>query len=434
MTSRVILEVLPADYGDALHISYGCGKGRHHLWIDGGLVKSYRESWRRRMRQFAAKGEEIALLVVSHIDADHINGVRAFVEENQRQDEDEDSVPIREVWFNQYRHIRPYGSQERAEDDVLRVFLQLSKREDFVDYISHRAARFVPLASRLARASAEEMVPKGVSEGRTLARLLDGGYPSNARFAGSAVVREGKPPVVDLPGGARVWVLSPNGEGLARLFEVWETYLKGRDLEEMLAVRGAGPMTAGESLVPGFVQNLMLWDREPFEVPLKGREEDLTRPIDGLARRGFQEDESVANHSSIALLFEYAGRRLLLAGDAYPSVLVEGLREMGYSARCPLKLDAFKLAHHGSRANTSGELLDLVDCSRYLISTSGARFNHPDKECLARVIWTNRCNPNTTLYFNYEGTDAERALDVAADRCRYRYRIAHLGGDERLLL
>lgn len=434
MTPRVVLEMLPADYGDALHVSYGCGRDRHHLWVDGGLVKSYRGNWRRRIRQLADDGEEIALLVVSHIDADHINGVRVFVEENQRQEEDEKFVPVGEVWFNQYRHIRPFGEEKEGEEGLLRASLQWPHRKDFVDYVSRRAAPFAPLACRLARTSHEEMAPKGVSEGRTLARLLDGGYPSNARFAGRAVVREETPAVVELSGGARVWILSPTGEGLTRLFQVWEAYLKERELEEMLAVRGVGPMTAGEALVPGFVQSLMLWDREPFEKPLKGREEDLARPIEELARRDFQEDTSVANHSSIALLFEYAGRRLLLAGDAYPSVLAEGLKEMGYSPRCPLKLDAFKLAHHGSRANTSRELLDLVDCSRYLISTSGARFGHPDKECLARVIWANRCHPDTTLYFNYEGTDAERALDVAADRCRYGYRIGHLGEGDRLLL
>ncbi|MEA3406458.1 MAG: hypothetical protein U9R48_00065 [Chloroflexota bacterium] len=142
----------------------------------------------------------------------------------------------------------------------------------------------------------------------------------------------------------------------------------------------------------------------------------------------------MANHSSIALLFEYAGRRVLLAADAYPSVLAEGLKAMGYSARRPLKLDAFKLAHHGSRGSTSGELLNLVDCNRYLISTSGARFDHPDKECLARVIWANRCDPDTTLYFNYPGTDAEKALDVESDRRRYGYRIEHLEQGEPLRL
>jgi hypothetical protein len=386
------------------------------------------------MRQLAAEGANIDLLVVSHIDEDHINGVRAFVEENQRQAKDKDFLPIDNVWFNQYRHIRPYAREEEPVDSALRALVQWPSTEDFVEYVSDRATRFAPLASRLARTSRAEMVPKGVSEGRRLARLLDGGYPSNASFCGKAVVREGKPPVVELPGGAKVWVLSPSKNALGRLFDVWHSYLEERELDDVLAVRGTGPMTAGEALVPGFVQNLMLWDPEPFEAPLKGREEDLALPIEELAQRDFEEDDSEANHSSIALLFEYAGQSLLLAGDAYPSALVEALKEMEYSPRCPLKLDAFKLAHHGSRANTSTELLDLVDCDRYLISTSGARFNHPDKECLARVIWANRCQSGTTLYFNYQGTDTEKALDVAADRCRYGYHIAHLTQGESLRL
>ncbi|MEA3406459.1 MAG: hypothetical protein U9R48_00070, partial [Chloroflexota bacterium] len=56
-------------------------------------------------------------------------------------------------------------------------------------------------------------------------------------------------------GGARVRVLSPSKEGLTRLFAVWESYLKEHHLEEVLAVRGMGPMTAGEALVPGFAES-----------------------------------------------------------------------------------------------------------------------------------------------------------------------------------
>jgi len=47
MASFVTVEMLPADYGDALHLSYGDEQDQYHIWIDGGLVKSFRKGWRK---------------------------------------------------------------------------------------------------------------------------------------------------------------------------------------------------------------------------------------------------------------------------------------------------------------------------------------------------------------------------------------------------
>lgn len=44
-------------------------------------------------------------------------------------------------------------------------------------------------------------------------------------------------------------------------------------------------------------------------------------------------------------------------------------------------------------------LLALLDCRHFLISTSGAKHEHPDRECNARLIAS---TPGTHLYFNYE--------------------------------
>jgi hypothetical protein len=44
-------------------------------------------------------------------------------------------------------------------------------------------------------------------------------------------------------------------------------------------------------------------------------------------------------------------------------------------------------------------LLQLLHCERYLVSTSGKRFAHPDNEALARVVVHGGSNP--LLAFNY---------------------------------
>jgi hypothetical protein len=70
-----------------------------------------------------------------------------------------------------------------------------------------------------------------------------------------------------------------------------------------------------------------------------------------------------------------------------------------------LRLDAFKISHHGSKNNTSAKLLSLVDCRRFLISTNGSRHGHPDQEAIARIVYRNHQNTEPTeLYFNYRTT------------------------------
>jgi len=64
-----------------------------------------------------------------------------------------------------------------------------------------------------------------------------------------------------------------------------------------------------------------------------------------------------------------------------------------------LKIDAFKVPHHASQNNLNIELLNLLDCRQYLISTNGDRFKHPDREAIGRIIKYGGNRPK--LYFNF---------------------------------
>ena len=113
-------------------------------------------------------------------------------------------------------------------------------------------------------------------------------------------------------------------------------------------------------------------------------------------------DAEVANAASIAFILRCDGLSVLMLGDCYPHNVVDYLRSKGYSEENPLQVDYVKVAHHGSRHNTSNELLDLVHCNHYLISTNGDKFGHPDREAFAHIL----CHPTRDrsekvhLYFN----------------------------------
>ena len=81
-----------------------------------------------------------------------------------------------------------------------------------------------------------------------------------------------------------------------------------------------------------------------------------------LIQKDFIEDTSDTNRSSIAMLIEYANKKLLLLGDCWPSDIVLSLQQLGYSKENKLKIDYLKISHHASKKNTSEELLDLIEC------------------------------------------------------------------------
>lgn len=82
-------------------------------------------------------------------------------------------------------------------------------------------------------------------------------------------------------------------------------------------------------------------------------------------------DKSVANGASIAIAWESTDKNhsILLSGDAWHSEIIEGLKHYGVTNESGPKIfDLIKVSHHGSSANTNNEILKLVDSPIYVIS------------------------------------------------------------------
>ena len=136
------------------------------------------------------------------------------------------------------------------------------------------------------------------------------------------------------------------------------------------------------------------------------------------SRRRLQSDTSKTNASSIAL-FEFDGRRILFTGDGDDPRIVESLRPIAEAEGGRLRLDALKVPHHGSAANISRELLELIDCPRYLISTNGERHGHPDPVAMARILVHG--GESKELVFNYRGR--AQLWDLPEFREKYGYTV-----------
>jgi hypothetical protein len=171
--------MLPADQGDALWVEYGSPGDLHHLLIDGGTRRTF-NTVKSQIEETAAVGCKLDLLVITHVDSDHIGGIPKLL------DDAELDLQVADVWFNAWRHLPDVG-------DVL-----------------------------------------GPVEGEIVSAELDKlGWPWNAAFDEKAVVApsDGKLPVHELPGGMRLTLLSPTPQALSKLRPAWEATVRAAGLE-----------------------------------------------------------------------------------------------------------------------------------------------------------------------------------------------------------
>jgi len=173
--------MLPAAQGDALWIEYGDEAHPHRILIDGGTKSSWPQGLKARMEALPADQRKFELLIVTHIDADHIDGALALLRDDAL------GVTFGDVWFNGWRHLPD-----------------------------------TPLESL------------GPVEGEQLTQVLaTRDIPWNDAFAGRAVGvnPEGALPRTELADGLTLTVLSPYAQQLANLKPVWNKVVREAGLE-----------------------------------------------------------------------------------------------------------------------------------------------------------------------------------------------------------
>lgn len=146
----------------------------------------------------------------------------------------------------------------------------------------------------------------------------------------------------------------------------------------------------------------------PVKISQSRRIVDQNVPLKQLAANktpSVSNSEDLINKTSIAMIVVCGDKSILMLGDARTENIVSHLKTKGYSPENPLKVDCVKVSHHGSRNNISIDLLDMINCEKYIISTDGGYGNsyHPDRETIAKLL----CHPNRNcdvkrhIYFNY---------------------------------
>lgn len=347
------VEMLPAALGDSLWVEYGDPAKPCRFLIDGGLVGTTDKIIRKIHDTARREGGlcRLELLVLSHVDADHIEGLIKLLGTKDLP------LEIDDIWFNGYHHLP--DPDAHSDDEFL-----------------------------------------GAKQGEFLAALIrERALPWNDMFGGGSVVvpTKGALPSKTLPGGMTLTLLSPTLKELRRMARKWDDELEAANLLHATHEQLMEALETTRKLAP---------DDEFLSA------EELS--VEELVASRQRKDTSPANGSSIAFLGSFDGRSCLFSGDAYWTVLRDSIKRLAAEHSQPrLPVDVFKVPHHGSRNNLSDELLSTLQCRRFLVSTNGSRFKHPDDEAIARMVGGNwRPTPQSDdpvcVSFNYRSPFNER--------------------------
>ena len=98
------IHIIQAEYGDCFIIQCGNKAAPTFVLIDGGPKDVYDDNLKSELIKYNDAGKELALAIVSHIDYDHITGILKLVmdNENQKINEKDAIIEIKELWFNSY--------------------------------------------------------------------------------------------------------------------------------------------------------------------------------------------------------------------------------------------------------------------------------------------------------------------------------------------
>ena len=101
---ELTLEALQANDGDCLLLHYGNAL----ILIDGGSAGVYKNVLKKRLDELRGDGAlALRLVMVSHIDADHITGIQNLLDELVDEQNAGNELPyrIKTIWHNSFEKL-----------------------------------------------------------------------------------------------------------------------------------------------------------------------------------------------------------------------------------------------------------------------------------------------------------------------------------------
>lgn len=203
-SSSMRLHVVQADYGDCLILESGPVGAARHLLIDGGPDGIYARHLKVKLREIADRKGRLDLIVLTHIDEDHVVGLVDLMTEiaQARSRRETPVIEVGELWYNTFRAIQDNGNSSNQADP-------------FSTYLTSPFAGGAMQSIAYSISQAEDMWKA--------AHILN--IPLNPTFTKHVVTGANAGQPIEI-GNLKIWVIGPSQDNLDRYKLDWSKWFE----------------------------------------------------------------------------------------------------------------------------------------------------------------------------------------------------------------
>lgn len=377
--SRCKIHFLKAMSGDCFLLEFSDG---NCILIDCGYKSTYETELKPLLKELHSKGCRISLLVVTHMDEDHIGGAIALIEDNGNCN-NPNVIAIDDIWFNgifdvcqNYKYVLSHLCDCLSESDSKRyryIRTELLKLiGDGKGFISANQAEAFELLCRRNHYRLNEGTKNG---------LIINGMKLDM---GECKVSVLSPSMNEVDGFAK-WIDKCLIGCLGKNYKMEKSSFIDYIEKVVIALGKDEEGSCGSEVISAGKSNIQEWIGTST-----------------LAKM------NEANRMSIVMEIEFDGKAMLFTGDSESGDWID---------RAKKQYNLVKLSHHGT-TQPNLRILESIQFNGVIISTNGKK-NHPENDLLARVLRKKIDN----IYFNYDVRQKENVI-AYQNECNF---TAHFG-------
>lgn len=358
---KIIIKSYCADKGDCFLVKYK----ESNILIDTGT--NLPAKLIDDLNILNKEGKNLNLLILTHIDTDHIGGAIELLERS--------IIRIDRIWYNGYKQVFDVDNElekkigSKKTQLVLNEIIKSKSKclEEHTEYeVGYKEAK-----------SLEELLFKAkinINQEFNEKKILSGmSYKYNNEIS--------------------FYFLSPTQAVLDELKEEWQDALQEYDC--YIVDRDIINMPKAFEFY--FSSTYKIVEEYGYEAGTIEKES-----IEELANKNGKMDNRKINKSSLAFILKINDKNLLFLGDSNPKIVNLELNKLISKDVRFKDISLVKVSHHGSKYNITNKLFAAINADRFLISTDGVKKNDiptkPDIESIAKIIYI---NPNSNIYLNY---------------------------------
>ena len=390
---KTTFKTIQSSIGDCIFLLLSSKGKQFSIMVDCG-------SFEKPIQQFVNENlkNEIDLLIVTHIDNDHIIGVTDMLSRG---------VKVNRIIFNCYQRSGT-GKELVFSESQLERLREIGNEmglivDDVVGGFDSRSGK-----------TAMKGLAATILENPGLKQVWDKEYT----ISGTQV---------DLKEWGTITFLSPTMTEIKKLDKEFRHVL----FDELNVDNAMGKWNKQENLFEIMLRYATLQDSAKVlmkKTETTKKETNVVILEDRLIQAAMEPVETnqitPANQASLAFVWEKDGHRVLVMGDANPDVVVKGLQKHYEGQNFPVLFDAIKVSHHGSHYNTTQKLIQCADTEHYFF-TGGQELKRPSEAALGRIALCPLPDglQKRTLHFNFQTSLVEELKNNKVMKGKYKFSV-----------